>query len=100
MPFIKISSNYLMSLRKLSQLVLRYIYDNKSITHKEEDDMMRGMMCWNQNKFKSDSQELMLQKLGGILKKDSEGKLENRKKLFSDKNIDYKKFHRLNKHVW
>ena len=100
MTLIKISSNYLMSLRKLSRLVLKYIYENKKVTLKEKDNMMQGIMCWDQNKFKSESQELMLQKLAGILKKNDEGKLENRKKLFSDKDIDYKKFHRLNKHVW
>jgi len=34
-------------------------------------------------------------KLCQIMKKNDDGKLENRKKLFADKNVDYKKFHRL-----
>ena len=95
MTLIKISSHYLMSLRKLSRLVLKSIYQPKKLSGKDRDDMMRGIMCWDQNKFKSESQELMLEKFGSLLQKDAAGKLENRKKLFRDKGIDYKKFHRL-----
>lgn len=95
MPLIKMNHKYLIGLRKLSRLVLRYIYDNDSVTRKETDNMMRGIMAWDQNRFKTEEQEIWLQKLGKLLKDDGEGKLEKRKKLFRDKGIDYRKFHRL-----
>ena len=94
MPLIKINHNYMISLRKLGRICLKFIYDNKNMTFKEIDAMQQGIMVWDQNKFKTDNQEYFLQRLGMLLKKNDDGKLERRKKLFADKKIDYLKFHR------
>lgn len=100
MTLIKMNWNDLIGLKRLSLLVLKSIYEPKKMSNKDEDEMMRGIMCWQQNDFKSESQEIMLEKLAKILKKNAEGKLERRKELFSKKGISYKRFHRLNPHVW
>ena len=94
MTLIKIDHCYMIALRKLGKLVLKSIYENKKMTFKETDDMQRGIMAWCQNSFKTDNQEVFLEKLGSLLHKNETGKLENRKKLFADKGIDYKRFHR------
>ena len=82
-------------MRRLGELCLKHIYDTKSMTFEDTDNMQRGIMAWDQNRFKTESQETYLLKLCQIMKKNDDGKLENRKKLFADKNVDYKKFHRL-----
>ena len=82
-------------MRYLSRLVLKHIYDKKNMSPSDVALMQRSIVFWTKKIAPSDEETYSLQRIGWVLKKDSEGKLERRKELFLQHNIDYLKFHKM-----
>ena len=61
----------------------------------EIDLMQRSIAFWMKNINISEENQYRLERIGWILKQDQDGKLERRKSLFIQHNIDYLKFHKM-----
>jgi len=88
---IKVKNHNVASLNHLKELVLRSVYE--TISCDDRNFMELSIVKWNDKAMKSDHEHYMLQRLAWMLKRDSEGKLDERKATFKKHNIDWRKFH-------
>jgi len=91
----KVRTRKAASLQELIRLVLKHIYDIKNMSLAEEDLMKRSFINWNNKIDIHPWEKILICKFAKLIKDDEDGKFEKRKLLFKEKNIDYKKFHRL-----
>jgi hypothetical protein len=117
---IFLKSNELIPLPVLLRLVLRQVYDKKSMGFYDREKMENGIEAWFKyittekkkiiNKFgieaegfapvgkkgtPLDEQEFQIMGMAWLLREDEEGRLEARKEMFRLHKIDYKKFYKL-----
>ncbi|MFA5499480.1 MAG: hypothetical protein WC404_00195 [Candidatus Omnitrophota bacterium] len=91
-----------MPLSSLCVLVLRFIYERDKLNLDDIHRMKDSVIAWKQkldldyslNRV-NEEEEYILGRIGYVLKSEEEGKFDERKKLFKDKGIDWKKFHKL-----
>lgn len=107
MTLIKIRNHKVYDIQTLFRIVLKKIYEPEKMTSMEFDMMMSSINDWtnhirlmgeNKNGMLSaiqNEQKIMLEYIGNLLYEDEEGRYDNRKQMFAEKKIDYKKFHRL-----
>jgi hypothetical protein len=104
----------------LIRAVLKFIYDEQNMSVAEIDMMKRSVVNWfNAIKIedeklamiqagevklfgrglttdhKYEEEKVLLDSIGKLLRDNETGKLNRRKRLFKEKGIDYRKFHRL-----
>jgi hypothetical protein len=57
--------------------------------------MMHSMIAWPKKSDITEEELFLVQSYATMLKRDEEGKLDRRKRLFKEHGIDWKKFHKL-----
>ena len=92
---ILVKNKEVATLSYLFRLVLKNIYEPGNMSSNEEYLMQHSIVWWNKKLDKTWLEKENIEKLGAALKKNEDGGFEKRKKSFSDKGIDYRKFHRL-----
>ncbi len=105
MTMILVKNKKVLSISHLQLAVLKSIYAPKTMTLAEEAAMQHSIVEWNkylQNKRDYgrmnaiDEENMMaLEEMAWLINKDNEGRLDNRKAMFKEHDIDYKKFHRI-----
>lgn len=99
---INVKNKSVINLTALNRFVLRFIYEKHLMSIDEIRAMKDGLCAWAKKiELDRDLERLneieaeAIQKMGWMLQKEDEGFFENRKKLFRDKGIDWRKFHRI-----
>lgn len=102
MSLVIVKHKSALSLTALCRRVLQFIYEPETLTAKKVREMYASMIAWKQKidydvEFQQVDlrQQETLQAMGHLLVRNESGGLEARKKLFRDKQIDYRGFHRL-----
>jgi len=91
---IGVKNRFVVPLYQLARLALRYVYDREGMNSSDIGIMQRSIVFWHKKINKTEAEEDTLMRIGKFLQKDSEGKLEKRKELFSKHGINWAKFHR------
>ena len=100
MTLIKIRNRKVASLPLLFRLVLKHIYEPDKMSLSEEEFMQRSFIGWSKKLFRTNEQTYHIGKMAQMIKKDEAGGFNQRKALFKEHNINYKKFHRLTEHMF
>lgn len=105
MTLILTKSKTVLSIPALQRIVLKSIYLPKNMTLLDEAQMQHSIVSWRENLDMKKNYKIMtavdeenliaLEEMAWLIKENQEGRLDNRKKLFKDRGIDYQKFHRL-----
>lgn len=120
MTLIHIKNKKVLALPNLLRYVLKFIYDESNMSSTEIQTMQESFVDWNNTisledeklfklqardlktfghkittEHKYSEEKLQLENLACLLRDNDEGKLDNRKALFKNHDIDYRKFHRL-----
>ncbi len=104
MTLIQVKNRTVLAIPSLFREVLRSIYALESMTPMEHDTMMYSIEGWTKHlKYKKEmglsavdeETKVSLMIMMSLIKLDQEGKLDQRKAMFKEKGIDYRKFHRL-----
>jgi len=95
MTLFKVYNRKVAALPYLVRLVLKSIYEPENFSLYEEELMQRSFINWNNRLIKREEDTDVLQRLAKLIKMNEEGKLDARKAMFKEHNINYKKFHRL-----
>jgi len=82
-------------LSQLLRLVLLHIYEPEKLSLADEKFMQSSIISWANHAMPTEEEAHYTQRLGWMLKENMEGRLEDRKRLFKEHDINYKKFHRL-----
>jgi len=83
------------SLPLLYRLIFRFIYERHTMRLEDIHLMMDSMVSWSKKADITEEEQYTIEKFATLLKQEEEGKFERRKMLFKERNIDWKKFHRL-----
>ena len=92
---IKIQKKYAFDLPTLRFYVLKFIYEKKTMPRHEIWAMEDSLVNWSRKVPIEDVELEEIQSLGWMLQKNEEGAFDERKRLFKEKQVDWKKFHRL-----
>lgn len=104
MTLIKVKERTVLDIPSLFRAVLKSIYELEKMTVQEHDQMIESIESWtNHIKYRremgfnaiDEENAFALGMIGTLYKQDQEGKFNNRKIMFKEKNIDYRKYHRL-----
>lgn len=102
MMIARVQNHEVAALPYLLRLVLKFVYEKNTMPIKEIHLMQDSMTKWKKKLDLNDAMGRndeplrdMLQRLAWFLVEDEKGKFENRKKLFKEKGIDWRKFHHL-----
>jgi hypothetical protein len=95
MPLIIVKTSDVASLPLLYRLVLRFIYERHAMRIEDIHLMMHSMIAWPKKSDITEEELFLVQSYATMLKRDEEGKLDRRKRLFKEHGIDWKKFHKL-----
>lgn len=108
MTLLFVQPSDLMSLEKLSREVLCEVYEPEKKTYYERRAMHDAIVRWHKKieakrwrvefvggKLEDQEEWLTLASFAKMLRDNERGDFDDRKKLFKDKKIDWRKFHRL-----
>lgn len=120
MTIIQVKKKNVLAVQYLLRAVLKFIYDENNMGPAEIREMQESIITWDsaikiENEklatiqaadvkvfgrkltvtHRYSEEQIILQKLASLLVDNQSGKLDTRKRLFKEKNIDYRKFHRL-----
>ena len=101
MPIVVVKNKQALSILALTEIVFRHIYED-NLSSDELHSMQDSIINWA-NKLKldqemqrvDDDEAYAIEMLGKYLKDNEDGKLEQRKKLYKDTNVDWRKVHNL-----
>ena len=106
MTLIKVKERTVLTIPSLFRQALRSVYELETMTVPEYDQMIESLDGWTKH-FKLKYEGLMglnsldeenkeaIKQILIFIKQGQEGKLDQRKLMFKEKNIDWRKFHRL-----
>jgi len=102
MTLIKVKNRATASLKLLTELVLRFVYEPDKMRADEILLMQDSINNWV-NKIRldkslervNDQEEYILERIAWMLKKDANREFEARKQLFKEHKIDWRKYHNL-----
>lgn len=92
---IRIVKKHVASLSHLMRLVLKQVYEPHNMSLEEERLMQTSFVAWSRKTKIYDNEQHLLEELAWIIDADQKGQFDERKALFREHNIDYKKYHRL-----
>jgi hypothetical protein len=92
---IKVTHKKVADFPYLFRLVLRYIYEPHRMRADEIHLMQDSMIGWSKKAHLNEDQTYILERLAFMLKKKESGEYEGRIKLFKEKGVDWRKYHRL-----
>lgn len=100
-----IKNKNVLSIPALQLAVLKSIYELQKMSFTEEATMQHSIVEWNKClKLKKDygtmnavdeENQIALEEMAWLINKNEEGRLDKRKALFKDREVDYKKFHKI-----
>lgn len=91
---IKIKNREVADIPSLIRLVLRYVYEKKTMRTDEIALMEDSIVGWSKKALMTEAERYCLQRMGWMLKRNEEGRFSRRKYLFAKFKIDWRKFHR------
>ena len=92
---IRVKNKDTISLPALVRLALKYVYERKEMSSREEDLMKEGIVAWSKHVLIAESERELLQRIAWFLDRADKGLLAKRVEAFQRHKIDYKKFCRL-----
>lgn len=117
---VQVKKKNALSIQYLLRAVLKFVYDEKNMSVVDIREMKESIITWDKainieeeklaqtqaadvkvfgrkltTSHKYSEEQIILQRLAKLLVENEGGKLDNRKRLFKEKGIDYRKFHRL-----
>lgn len=95
MTLIRVRNTTVATLPHLFRLVLKHIYEPKNMSLTEIHVMQDSFISWSKKAIKNDDEQYSLEILAMLIKKNEEGKFDERKENFKRCGIDYRRFHRL-----
>lgn len=91
---IKIKDRKVADIPSLIRLVLRYVYEKKTMRADEINLMEKSIAGWSKKALITEPELYLLQRMGWMLKKNQEGKFDRRKMLFEKHKINWRRFHK------
>lgn len=82
-------------LPSLLRLALRHIYEPGKMSLSETKLMEQSVVAWSRKTSITEVEKESIERIGWMLAKNEEGLFDQRKELFKEKGIDWRKFHRL-----
>lgn len=104
MTLIIVKNKNALDITSLKRYVLRSVYEPEKMSAQEMRLMQESIINWSQHlKLKreigfsavEEEVQIALEEMADLIKRNDNGELEKRKELFREKNIDWRKFHRL-----
>ena len=92
---IRVKNKDTISLPALVRLALKYVYERKEMSVREEDLMKEGIVAWSKHVLITESERELLQRIAWFLDRADKGYFNKRVEAFHRHKIDYKRFHRL-----
>jgi hypothetical protein len=92
---IKVKNKDTISLPALVRLALKYVYERKEMSSREEYLMKEGIVAWHKHVLITESERELLQRIAWFLDRSDKGHFDKRVEAFQRHKIDYKRFHRL-----
>lgn len=91
----RIVDKKVLTLPELMRAVLKHIYEPQNMSLNEIENMQRSVIAWSRKVKPNEIEVEAIERIGWMLQRDQEGLFDERKRLFKEKGIDYRKFHRL-----
>lgn len=93
MTLIRVRNQQVIPIPRLIRVVVRYVYEKDKMRLDEIHAMQDSIVGWANKVDLSEEERFLVIRMGDMLKKDEMGEFDNRKKLFKEHGIDWKKFH-------
>lgn len=93
MTLIRVKNQKVVPLPRLVRMVIKYIYEKDSMRLDDIHIMMDSIVWWAKKENISEDEKFFVQRMGWMLKEDELGNFDERKRLFKEHQIDWKKFH-------
>ena len=105
---INVTSKELLPFEELSRLVLKFVYEPDHMNINDIRKMQDSIVAWHKKleskrwmveifggRLEEQSEFIALTRMAWMLRENEQGHFDQRKKLFRDKGIDWRRFHRL-----
>lgn len=95
MTLINVKTEIALALPVLMRLVLKFIYEPRSVSRDERRVMEDSVIKWAAKAEKTEDEQVVIERIGWYLKKNEEGRFDKRIADFKQHGIDWRKYHRL-----